>query len=254
MRALIFASIVILAVQAGFNVGFSNGEFKGQASRNGNTVNVGASKGDFNAGFKHGRFGLDVEDNHGKFGLHFGGGNVEFLAEGEEGEEGFEGEEGEEGGEDFFDFALEFDDISSASGQCAGVIKNHEGYVPNFYKDSRGYGTICWGHLYTQGHSGETFTQSQCQSFFNSDYATAYNGAKTLVSNFNSLAPARQCVLVDMTYNLGLAGIRSFHTFLGMVQSGNYAGAASDMMGTAWAGQVGRRASNDSQMMSSGSY
>jgi len=145
-------------------------------------------------------------------------------------------------------------DVSSATGTCANYIKQNEGYVPKYYTDSRGYGTICWGHLYTQGHSGETFTQSQCQSFFNSDYATAYNGAKTLVSNFNSLTAARQCVLVDMTYNLGLGGIRSFNTFLGMVQSGSYSSAASDMLGTRWASQVHGRANRDANMMSSGNY
>mmetsp|Transcript_110762 Transcript_110762/g.155454 ORF Transcript_110762/g.155454 Transcript_110762/m.155454 type:complete len:194 (-) Transcript_110762:58-639(-) len=143
---------------------------------------------------------------------------------------------------------------SSSTGQCAGVIKQHEGFVGQVYKDTMGYSTVCWGHLDRGATVGQKFTTAQCNAYFKSDYATAYNGAKTLVTNWNSLNAARQCVLIDMTYNLGLGGIRSFHTFLGYVQDGEFSKAASDMMGTAWAGQVGRRASEDSQMLSSGSF
>jgi len=143
--------------------------------------------------------------------------------------------------------------MSSASSQCASFIKSNEGYVQCVYNDSLGNPTVCWGHLLTGGGSG-CLSQSQCQSYFSNDYATAYSGAQTVVNNFSSLTPARQCVLIDMTFNLGLGGLKSFSQFLSYVQSGNYAAAASDMLHTQWASQVHGRANRDSAMMSSGNF
>lgn len=59
---------------------------------------------------------------------------------------------------------------------------------------------------------------------------------------WRALNPARQDVIVDMAFNLGVEKLSDFHTFLGLVRAGNYTAAAQDGLHTAWAGQVKGRA------------
>ena len=67
-----------------------------------------------------------------------------------------------------------------------------------------------------------------------------------------SLDDVRQGVLTDMAYNLGVPGLMRWPIFLGQVQRGEYAEAATNMRSTLWAHQVGRRADRLAGMMASG--
>lgn len=53
--------------------------------------------------------------------------------------------------------------------------------------------------------------------------------------------PVQEAV-VNMAFNLGLAGLLGFKTTLGLMQGGSYAEAAEEMLASRWAGQVGERA------------
>ncbi len=59
-----------------------------------------------------------------------------------------------------------------------------------------------------------------------------------------SLSEPRQRALVNMAFNEGVAGLAGFTTFLSLLQSGNFAGAADDLGGTLWARQVGAARKN----------
>ena len=48
-------------------------------------------------------------------------------------------------------------------------------------------------------------------------------------------------VAVDLTYNLGCSGMKGFPNFISQMKSGQYAAAASNLQGTLWCKQVGRR-------------
>ena len=71
---------------------------------------------------------------------------------------------------------------------------------------------------------------------------------------FASLCPARQDVLVNMAFNLGIEGLLKFKNTLKHVQAGEYDLAATGMLESKWAGQVGARASRLAQMMRTGEY
>ncbi len=66
------------------------------------------------------------------------------------------------------------------------------------------------------------------------------------------LDEVRQRVLLDMAFNLGLGGLLSFKRTLGAIQAGQYQQAATMMLDSKWAGQVGRRAERLSRMMATG--
>lgn len=59
---------------------------------------------------------------------------------------------------------------------------------------------------------------------------------------FVGLSPARQGVLQNMAFNMGLHGLMQFRNFLSAVQSGYYDQAAQDMLESKWATQVPARA------------
>lgn len=59
---------------------------------------------------------------------------------------------------------------------------------------------------------------------------------------FVGLSPARQGVLQNMAFNMGLHGLMQFRQFLGAVQNGQYDDAARFMLESKWATQVPARA------------
>jgi len=63
------------------------------------------------------------------------------------------------------------------------------------------------------------------------------------------LSDARQRVIINMAFNLGVDGLLTFKNTLAMIQSGNYAGAAGGMLSSKWAGQVHDRAHRLADMM-----
>ena len=69
---------------------------------------------------------------------------------------------------------------------------------------------------------------------------------------FAALDPVRQSVLINMTFNLG--SISSFPRMLALVASGDYAGAAAEMLDSLWARQVGDRAKRLSLQMNTGAW
>jgi lysozyme len=66
------------------------------------------------------------------------------------------------------------------------------------------------------------------------------------------LDEVRQRVLLDMAFNLGIAGLLSFKRTLATIEAGDYTRAASMMLDSKWARQVGQRAERLSRMMATG--
>ena len=73
---------------------------------------------------------------------------------------------------------------------------------------------------------------------------------------WRTLDAVRQSVLVDMCFNMGLGnrekGLLSFVNTLALVQAHNFKGAASGMLSSRWAKQVGDRAVHLAVMMETG--
>lgn len=67
-----------------------------------------------------------------------------------------------------------------------------------------------------------------------------------------SLNEVRQRVLLDMAFNLGVAGLLTFKQTLAAVHRGDWDAAASGMLDSKWARQVGARATRLATMMRTG--
>lgn len=134
-------------------------------------------------------------------------------------------------------------------------IAKHEGYVDHVYRDSRGFPTAGIGHLLT-GSSlkiGQKVSAEQITAWFKSDVAKAIAGArKDMGSGFDKLNEARQIVVIDMVFNLGTGGFGQFHQTIHAMNTGNFAQAATNMLQSLWASQVGHRATEDAAIMRSG--
>ena len=69
------------------------------------------------------------------------------------------------------------------------------------------------------------------------------------VSTFNSVPGDKQIVIVDMVFNLGLAGFSKFVQTIKAINTQDWQTASQQMQQSAWFNQVGRRAKADVDMM-----
>lgn len=69
---------------------------------------------------------------------------------------------------------------------------------------------------------------------------------------FDYLGLARQDVLVNMAFNMGVTALLKFKKMLAAVEAGDYHRAADEMLASKWAGQVGRRATRLAVVMREG--
>jgi peptidoglycan hydrolase-like protein with peptidoglycan-binding domain/GH24 family phage-related lysozyme (muramidase) len=151
--------------------------------------------------------------------------------------------------------AASVDGVNIATLQA--FIAKHEGYVAHVYLDSRGFPSAGIGHLLPDGGAGyqigEPISAAQITAWFTQDTATAIaNARKDMGGTFDKLDEARKMVIIDMCFNLGGAGFGEFHQTIAAIAAGNFSAAATDMLQSQWASQVGGRATEDSAIMRSG--
>ncbi|MDX8408920.1 MAG: glycoside hydrolase family protein [Mariprofundales bacterium] len=70
---------------------------------------------------------------------------------------------------------------------------------------------------------------------------------------FAALNSARQMAITDMAFNLGLPRLLGFSHMITAIETSDYARAASEMLDSRWARQVGSRAEELAEMMRGGS-
>lgn len=69
---------------------------------------------------------------------------------------------------------------------------------------------------------------------------------------FGDLDSTRQIALTDMAFNLGVQGLLKFQNMIAALERKDYETAGKEMLDSRWAGQVGRRATELSQIVRSG--
>jgi lysozyme len=95
-------------------------------------------------------------------------------------------------------------------------------------------------------------TQPQSRALLANDIAAAENALDGNLAWWRSLTPARQRVLLNMCFNMGIKKLLGFHATLAAVQTGCFGGAARHMLDSLWARQVGIRAKRLAKMMETG--
>jgi lysozyme len=74
------------------------------------------------------------------------------------------------------------------------------------------------------------------------------------VNNYEELNYARQIVLIDMCFNLGITQFLKFRKFIAAVENGEFEKASEEMLDSLWAKQVGERATKLAEIMKTGIY
>lgn len=127
-------------------------------------------------------------------------------------------------------------------------LELHEGRRLKPYHDAVGKVTIGIGrNLDDAGISDE-----EADVLLGNDIARCVRDLDRALSWWRNLDDVRQRVLLDMCFNLGIAGLLGFHNTLASVQRGDWPAAKTGMLGSKWAGQVGKRARRLADMMETG--
>ena len=133
------------------------------------------------------------------------------------------------------------------------MIKRHEGYTRKVYLDTVGMPTVGWGHAFLQSPRpapGATFSDKQCEAFFDDDMQEVERAYVFLEKRFDleEVGHVRRAVLKDMLFNLGLTKLLKFRRFFAAIIQGNPKEAAKEMLDSRWAKQVKGRATELASM------
>lgn len=128
-------------------------------------------------------------------------------------------------------------------------LRRDEGVRRFPYADSVGKLTIGVGHNLTDNG----LTEVQIEHILADDVAEA-STALSMLPWYGGLDEVRKAVLVNMAFNIGVAGLLGFHKMLSLLELGKYDEAAAEMMNSKWADQVGARAKRLSMQLASGQW
>lgn len=138
-------------------------------------------------------------------------------------------------------------------------VKKHEGVKPKKYLDSRGIPTVGVGFNLNRKDADQklksvganpskikkgvqALNDKQIETLLFSDLKASKDAANRIVGNLAEHPAGIQGVLVEMTFNLGAAGLSEFKKFLSNIKSKNYSAASKEMLKSSWSKQVGDRA------------
>lgn len=130
-------------------------------------------------------------------------------------------------------------------------LRRDEGEVLHAYKDSLGYWTIGIGILIDK-RKGGGLRPEESEFIFNNRMGILREEVSRRIPFFPSLDNARQGVLLNMAYQMGVQGLLGFRNTLRTIESGDYAKAAKEMLMSKWARQTPRRARRLSVQMDTG--
>ena len=130
-------------------------------------------------------------------------------------------------------------------------LRAAEGEILWMYRDQFGYATIAVGHLIDQRKGGR-ISKAASAFILNEDMADVDNRIRDVVPSFDSLSDVRKAAIAEMDFQLGQGGLAAFTTFLGLIASQDFAGAADDLATTKWAQQVPSRAKRIADMIRGG--
>lgn len=126
-------------------------------------------------------------------------------------------------------------------------IERHEGRRPHLYYDTTGNPTIGVGRNLKRGLSDDEINLMR-----DNDIRRASIDLLKALPWSSGLATMRREVLTELSFNMGIGKLLGFKKMLAACEAGDYATAAAEMQSSLWAGQVGARAIELSQLMRNG--
>ena len=144
-------------------------------------------------------------------------------------------------------------------------LKRHEGCKRDAcgmhvaYRCTAGALTIGYGHNLDANPVpgiGPTsrLTEEQAERLLVADISTAMGQVERCQPWSAGIEDVRFFVLVNMAFNLGIAGLLAFRGTLDAVKCGDYTNAAARMLKSKWAKHVGSRATELAKQMETGEW
>lgn len=130
------------------------------------------------------------------------------------------------------------------------MLQKHEGLRLKAYKCSSGKTTIGFG----RNLDDKGITEEEANWLLSNDIEEITQQAQDNFPWFDSLDEVRQNVILDMIYNLGIAGFLKFKLMIHFLEIGDYTQASIEMKDSKWFNQVGERATELCKMMYTGNY
>ena len=134
--------------------------------------------------------------------------------------------------------------------RAKSYTKRFEGLRLKPYICPAGKLTIGYGHnLEDNG-----ITEEIAVNMLDADLKSAEKEIRAKFTGYNKLNEARQFVLVDMTFNMGINKLLTFRKMFAALAKGEYPTAALEMKDSKWYRQVGNRGKILCEIMKSGEY
>lgn len=132
--------------------------------------------------------------------------------------------------------------------QLLADLVRDEGEVLHAYQDHLGFWTIGVGRLIDKRRGGGV-THEEAMYLLRNDVAKVAAELDSKLPWWRSLSEPRQRVLLNMGFNLGVAGLLKFKNTLAAIERGDYEAAARGMLASLWARQIGARAQRLADLM-----
>lgn len=133
-------------------------------------------------------------------------------------------------------------------------LKGDEGVKPQAYQDHLGFWTIGVGRLVDARKPGSGLRPSEMDFMLQNDIDDRIEALTRRLPWFQNLDDARKGVLLNMSFQMGVDGLLGFKNTLRMVETGDYMGAARNMLQSKWASQTPERANRMAEQMRTGKW
>ena len=132
------------------------------------------------------------------------------------------------------------------------MLKLHEGVRSHVYLCSACYETLGVGRNISE--SGLGLSDDEIEYLLNNDIKRVREELEDTYFWFPALNEARQDAMIDICFNLGLTRLRGFVKAIEAMSREQFDIAADEFMDSRWATQVGNRAVEVTEMISTGEY
>ena len=133
------------------------------------------------------------------------------------------------------------------------MLKRHEGVETHAYECSAGKITVGVGRNIDQD-GGIGLTDDEIDYLLQNDIERVMLELVSEYDWFKDLDDVRKDAMIDIAFNLGQTRLRLFKRALAAMEAGKYKDAATEFLDSKWAKQVGGRALELSDMISTGEY
>ena len=132
-------------------------------------------------------------------------------------------------------------------------LKRDEGEKLYAYQDHLGFWTIGIGILIDKRKGGGLLPE-ESEFIFKNRLKLIGKELELRLPWITRLDPARRGVLVNMAFQMGIAGLLAIKNTLSMIEAGKYQDAAKAMLQSKWAKQTPARAQRLSNQMATGDW